>query len=135
MPLNAVSEQVEVADDLIHAEGQMPSHVLEHAVRRAQHVYGLGYVRPKVALICEPATSSRRREWLTWVSAADDVHGWDGGPVHCGHVAVVGDAGVVVGEDLGWGFLELGIPGQACVERGLYCHAESAIPGEQFSDG
>ena len=71
-------------------------------------------------------------------AAADDgdgaVLGVELGPVDFGHVAVVGYAGVSVGEDLGGGFVVLAEGGDAGVEGGFDGHAEAVVAGAEFED-
>jgi hypothetical protein len=67
-------------------------------------------------------------------TAADDVYGFDVGPVDFRDVAVVRDCRPVVGEYLGRGGLPFGNPCEFGAENFLYCHAESAVAGEQFAE-
>ena len=98
-PLDVVAELVEVADDLIEAEGQMPPDVLEHDHWWAKDRDGVADVGPEVSLVLLTQSAAGLTERLARVSASDDVNGLDGRPLDAGDVAEVRDAGEAVGED------------------------------------
>jgi hypothetical protein len=63
-----------------------------------------------VSLIVGAFPQARVAEWLAGVAAGQHVHGFDFGEVHFGDVPVVGDVGVVVGEDAGRRLVVLDVP-------------------------
>jgi len=72
-------------------------------------------------------------EVLAGCAAADGgdgaVEAVEFGPVDAGHVAVVGDAWVSVGEDFGGGFVVLAECGDPGVEGCFDGHAEAVVSG------
>jgi hypothetical protein len=64
---------------------------------------------------------------LTGATTGQHVHGFDGGPVDGGDVAVVGDVGVTVGEDPGGAGVDLGVPGDGAADHGLHALLEAAV--------
>ena len=97
-PLDVVAELVEVADDLIEAEGQVPPDVLEHDHWGAKDRDGVADVGPEVPIVILTQSSSGLTERLARVPAGDDVNGLDARPVNGGDIAEVGDAGCPMGE-------------------------------------
>ena len=92
---------MEVADDLIEAEAEMPPDVLEHGHWGAKGRDGVADVGPEVSLVLLPQTPAGLAERLARVSARDDADARHGRPVHAGDVAQVGDAGEAVLQDEG----------------------------------
>lgn len=84
-----------------------------------------------MALVIGTPTTSGRREWLTRISAAQDVDGFDSSPVDPGDVAEVGYVWVVAGEDACRGVVDLGEPCGRRSEVGVDGHVEAGVPGEQ----
>lgn len=79
----------------------MPTHVLEHRYGRLKYREHVSYIRPKVAPVLGAFAPTCEREGLARISARDDVHRLDSGPVDGGDVAEVGHVGVAVGEHFG----------------------------------
>lgn len=73
--------------------------VLEHGQAWPQDRHSLDHVGPEVAGVVGAETLAGVAKWLARIPATDDVHGFDGGPVHGGHVPQVGHVRPVVGED------------------------------------
>ena len=134
-PLDVVAELVQVADDLIEAEGQMPPDVLEHDHWGAKDRDGVADVGPEVSLVLLPQTPPGLTERLARVSARDDVHARDGRPVDGGDVAQVGDVGEAAGKDLASALVDVGHPRDTGVEDGFDGQIETAHAGEQGADG
>jgi hypothetical protein len=66
-------------------------------------------------------------ERLARVAAGQDVHGLHGGPVDGGDVAQVRHAGMVGGEHLARGGLDLRVPREVTAVDGLHGHVEAAV--------
>ena len=109
-PLDVVAELVEVADDLIEAEGQVPPDVLKHDHWGAKDRDGVADVGPEVPIVILTQSSAGLTERLARIPAGDDVHRLDGRPVHGRDVAQVGDARRPVGEDLVCTLVHVGDP-------------------------
>ena len=110
---------MEVADDLIEAEAEVPSDVLEYDEGGAKNGQCVGHVGPEVSLVLLPQALAGLTERLARVSASEDAHRLDGRPVDRRDVAQVGDAGVAVGEHLACAGIDLGHPSGAGVEHFL----------------
>jgi hypothetical protein len=87
-----------------------------------------------VALIFGSFPEAGVGEGLAGVAAAEDVDGFDGGPVDGGDVAEVGDLRPVVGEDLVGAGVDVGDPCGGAAEHGLYGGVESAVAGADGAD-
>ena len=116
-PLDVVAELVEVADDLIEAEAEVPSDVLEYDEGGAKNGQCVGHVGPEVSLVLLPQTPAGLAERLARVSARDDVDARDGRPVNGGNVAQVGGVRVAVGEHLARALVDVGHPHGAGAEH------------------
>ena len=86
-PLDVVVELVEVFHDLVEAQGEVASDVLEHGEGRAQYRQSIADVGPQVPLVILPLAPPRLAERLARIPAGDDVDGLHVGPVDAGHVA------------------------------------------------
>ena len=118
---------MEVADDLIEAEGQVTPDVLEHDHGGAKDRDGVADVGPEVSLVLLPQTPAGLAERLARVSARDDVNAGDGHPVDLGNVAQVGGVRVAVGEHFARALVNVGHPCGAGVEHFLNGTVESAV--------
>ena len=125
-PLNVVAELVEVADDLIEAEAEMPPDVLEHGHWGAKGRDGVADVGPEVSLVLLPQTPAGLAERLARVSARDDADARHGRPVDGGDVAQVGGVRVAVGEHLARALVDVGHPYGAGAEHLLGSAVEPA---------
>lgn len=67
---------------------------------------------------------------LARISSGDDVHGWDGCPVHGCDVAVVGHVWVVVGENPAGCFVPFAVPSNFGIEDLTDGLIEPAVAGE-----
>ena len=117
---------MEVADDLIEAEAEMPPDVLEHGHWGAKGRDGVADVGPEVSLVLLPQTPAGLAERLARVSAREDVDGLHGRPVDAGDVAQVGGVRVAVGEHLAGALVDVGHPYGAGVEHLFGGAVESA---------
>lgn len=98
-PLDVVAELVEVADDLIKAETQMPADVLKHGELGPHDGERVTHVGPEVPVVILPHASAGGTEWLAGVTAGDDVDRLDRRPVHVSNVPKIWGLRVAVGED------------------------------------
>ena len=108
---------MEVADDLIEAEAEMPPDVLEHGHWGAKGRDGVADVGPEVSLVLLPQTPAGLAERLARVSGRDDADARDGRPVDAGDVAQVGGVRVAVGEHLARALVDVGHPYGAGAEH------------------
>jgi hypothetical protein len=102
---------VQIANHLVEPEGKVPADVLEDAELRAQYADGVRNVGPQVPLVLRTGALARVAERLTGVAGGHDGDGLNGPPVHLGEIAVVGNLGVVVRENLGGRLVVLDMPG------------------------
>jgi hypothetical protein len=110
--------------------------ILDHNQSGSQLADGVGELRPQpgAGFRADPAALTGGGHVLAREAAREHVYGLDGGPVDGGRVAVVGDAGVAVGEDLAGAGVDLGVPGDSAAEDGLHAPLEAAVAAEQAPD-
>ena len=100
----------------------MTCHVLEEEESGAKDANGVCDERPDVSLIGGAFPLAGVGEGLTRIPSGQDVYGLDSSPVGRGEVAVVGDLGPVVGEDLRRGCGVPAVPRHLGVEHLLHSH-------------
>jgi hypothetical protein len=66
-------------------------------------------------------------KWLAWVTARDHINRLNFSPVDCGDVTKIGNAGVMVCEDLAGSWFDLCIPGKVATNGDV----KAAITCEQ----
>lgn len=86
---------------------------------------------PEVTLVNGSLPTSGGTKWLARVAAAEDVDGFDCGPVNLGDVSVVRHAWPPVGEHFGRCGVVLAVPHRARAEHLLDGHVEAARAGEE----
>jgi hypothetical protein len=108
---------------------QEPTDVLDDDQPRAELVNGVGHVcpQPGAGVRGKPQPQTGKRKICARKTPGEHVHGFDGGPVDGGDVAVVGDVGVAVGEDPGGAGVDLGVPGDGAADHGLHALLEAAV--------
>jgi hypothetical protein len=97
----------------------MASDVLEDTPVGTKTPETCGDVGPEVSGVFGTPSLAGVRKRLTGVARRNPIHGLNLGPVHLRDVAVVGDFGPVVGEDLGRRFLVFDMPGDGSADG---CH-------------
>src|SRR5699024_8762948 len=115
---------------------EQPSYVFDDDKLRAQNVDGVGHVGPEAGAgaVGHSGTATGDGHVLAGEPAGEYVDRLDGGPINGGDIVQVRDVGPVVGEDLGWGGVELAEPCVFGVVDGLDGEVESSVPGEQGPD-
>lgn len=130
-PLNVVAKLVEVADDLIKAEGQVPADVLKHDEPGPHNGERVTHVGPEVPVVVLPHAPAGGAERLARIAAGDDVHRRDGGPVDAGDVAEIGGVRESLGEDFAGTGVDLRHPGGACVDDCFDAEVEASVACEE----
>ena len=115
---------------------EKPPNVLENDERRTQHAYRAGDIRPDAgpvafpqALTCPGAGHVLARE-----SGAQDVHGFDCGPVGLADVAEVGHVREAVGEDGRRSGVVVRHPSELAADDGLDGRIQAAVAGAETAD-
>ena len=107
-PLHVVPEQVQVSDDLVEAEGEVSTDVLEEADARTDDCDSAGDVGPDVARVIGSFSLACVGERLARVARGHHFGAGPRGPVDGLEVAQVGDVGEAVGEDLAGALVDVG---------------------------
>lgn len=105
-----------VSEHIGKAQSEVTSDVFQHRCSRSYCAKGIPDIGPEVSLIVFASPHSCVAERLAGVAACDDVHGLDVGPIHLGHVAEVGHAGVVGFHDAAGRWLHFGVPRQLAAD-------------------
>jgi hypothetical protein len=127
--------------------GEEAADILDHHQLGSEFFDGPGHVQPQAGAgaFGEARAEAGQADVLARESGGEDVDGFDLVEVDGGEVAVVGDLGPVVGEDLRGVLvlvlaaflvrgLVLGVPGDGAAEHGLDGHVESAVAGTEGAD-
>ncbi len=84
-------------------------------------------VRPKVTGVIGSCSVPGETEWLTGISTADEVDGFNLAPIDCRDVAEVRHIRVAVGEQPDRCGLNVGMPGDRPPEHLLNTNVEAAV--------
>jgi len=133
-PPRVIPQAGKVSNDIGKSHREVTGDVLQHDESRSQRANGSTDEWVEVSLIVLPLPIPCMRKRLTWISAGEDIDRLHDGPVDGGDVAEVGDAGMMCGEHLARGWLDLRVPRQLAADHRLHCDVESAITGEQRTD-
>ncbi len=127
--------------------GEKAGDIFDHHQSGSEFGDGAGDMPPQAGAgaLGEARAAPGEADVLAGEPGREDVNGLHVPEVDGGEVAVVGDVGPVVGEDLGGVLvgvlaavlvrrLVLGVPGDRAAEHLLYGHVESAVAGAQGAD-
>jgi hypothetical protein len=133
-PADLVAEPVEVAEDVVEADGEVAGDVFADEQRWLELRERVGDVGPQMPFVGGAFAVPCEGERLTGPAAAEDVDGFDRGPVDGGDVAEVGDSGEPGGEHFRRGRVGFDVPDDFGVEDGSDGQIQTADPGEKRPD-
>lgn len=118
---------MQVADDLVKAEGQVPADVLKHDEPGPHNGERVTHVGPEVPVVILPHAPASGAERLARVAAGDDVDARHRAPIDGGHVAEIGGVRESLGEDFAGAWVDLGYPGGRRAEHVAHGLVQAAV--------